>query len=96
MTFKKLNKLTHDEFILMQGSEKVTQMIGNKYYTDNSDVIDFLEECAIGQWCPIKYEKGFIIYFESIEDATLVSQYLEPNSTSAPLVHSINIAHEYK
>ena len=96
MTFKRFNKLTQDEFILMQGSEKITQMIGNKYYTDDTDVIDFLEEHAIGQWCPIKHRKGFIIYFESTEDVTIVRQYLEPNSIGAPPVHSINIAHEYK
>ena len=96
MTIKRFNKLTQDEFLLMQGTEKLTQMISNKFYTEDSSVLDFIEESALWQWCAIRHGQGFILYFENLEDANRAIQYsLEPNTPSEPPIHSINIVHEH-
>lgn len=95
MVFKKFNKLTSDEFMLLQGTEKMSNMISNKWFA-TEEVIDVLEENAVGQWCAIPHLDGWIVYFESPHDIMIVKAYLEPNQTPAPAIHSINIADEYK
>ena len=64
------NKLTQDEFLLLKGTEKIANMIGNKFKTHDFDVVEFLEQNSMGQFCVIKQEldKSWLIYFESSED----------------------------
>ena len=95
MYFKKFNRLTADEFMLLQGTEKMSQMISNKWYCDD-DVLDLLDQASIGQWCAIKHHEGYIVYFESMEDVRLVNQYLQPKEPDMPKVHSINIVDEFR
>ena len=61
------NKLTQDEFLLLKGTEKIANMIGNKFKTHDFDVVEFLEQNSMGQFCVIKQEldKSWLIYFES-------------------------------
>ena len=94
MSIKRFNKLTQDEFLLMQGTETMTQMISKKFYTEDTDAIDWLEENAICQWCCVKHGPGFILYFESLDDANLLNQVMRSNTPSEPPIHSINIVHE--
>jgi len=95
MTFKRFNKLTEDEFVLLKGTEKLAEMLSNKFYTDDTSAIDWLEENAMWQWCCVSHGPGYILYFESAEDAHLLNQHLNSSNTSSePPIHSINIVHE--
>lgn len=97
MQFKRFNRLTSDEFLLLQGTEKMSAMISNKWFGD-ADVLSFLDSNAMKQWCAIKHGDGFIIYFESVEDVRSVQHMLnalnEPEDSYAPEILSINIVDE--
>tara|TARA_B100000927_G_C16364343_1_gene428825 strand:+ start:568 stop:864 length:297 start_codon:yes stop_codon:yes gene_type:complete len=92
------NKLTQDEFLLLKGTEKIANMIGNKFKTHDFDVVEFLEQNSMGQFCVIKQEldKSWLIYFESSEDIAMVLQNFTPKQPDAPAVHNINIVDEFK
>jgi len=95
MTFRRFNRLTEDEIVLLKGTEKLASMLSNKFYTDDPDVVRHLEQSAICQWCCIVHGEGYILYFESLEDAHLANQYSNGSDTvSQPPIHSINIVHE--
>lgn len=92
------NKLTQDEFLLLKGTEKIANMIGNKFKTHDFDVVEFLEQNSMAQFCVIKQEvdKSWLIYFESSEDIAMVLQNFTPKQPDAPAVHNINIVDEFK
>lgn len=91
--FKKFNRLTKDEFVMLQGTELMANMISNKWYACDQ-VIDHMENHATGKWCAIPFHDGYIIYFENQFDIQMVNAMLEPVNTPAPDIHSINISHE--
>lgn len=93
-TFKKFNRLTEDEFVLLKGTERMSTMISNKWFCDDR-VVDFLAENAVGQWCAIRHREGFIVYLESPHDIMQARQFADPDNVSAPPIHSINIVDEY-
>ena len=93
MSFKKFNQLTSDEFLLLQGTEKMANMISNKWI-GSGDVLDILQEHSIGQYCAVKYGKEYILYFESPHDIMIVQEMLKPEQQPSPTVQSINISYE--
>jgi len=92
------NRLTESEFMMLQGTEKLATMLSNKFKTRNFDVIEFLEENSMAQYCVIKQEldSSWLIYFESLEDAHLVISNFAPKDPDAPEIHKINIVDEFK
>tara|TARA_Y100000385_G_scaffold116437_1_gene121135 strand:+ start:1099 stop:1392 length:294 start_codon:yes stop_codon:yes gene_type:complete len=96
MIFKRFFRLTQDEFVLLQGTEKMQTMLSNKWFTDSHEVVEFLEEHATGSFCAVPYNDGFILYLESVGDVLSARQISEPESELAPAIHSINIVDETK
>lgn len=94
MFLKKFNRLTEDEFVLLKGTEKMVNMITNKYYTDEYSLVEWLDENAISSFCVVKHLQGWILYLESPNDILNARQYCEPQTEDAPPVHSINIVNE--
>jgi hypothetical protein len=94
MFIKKFNRLTEDEFVLLKGTDKMVEMITNKYYTDSHELVDWLDENATGTFCVVKHNAGWILYLESANDIMSVRQYCEPELVDAPPIHSINIVNE--
>ena len=95
---KRFNRLTQDEFMLLKGTEKLAVMISNKFKTYNFDVVEWLEENSVGQFCVIKQDldKSWLIYFERSEDIALVYANFTPKEPEAPPVHKINIVDEFE
>ena len=94
MFIKKFNSLTEDEFVLLKGTDKMVEMITNKYYTDSYELVEWLDENATGTFCVVKHNGGWILYLESANDIMSVRQYCEPELEDAPPIHSINIVNE--
>ena len=94
MFLKKFNRLTEDEFVLLKGTEKMVNMITNKYYTETYELIEWLDDNAIGNFCVVKHLKGWILYLEMLEDMLNARQLCEPKTKDAPPIHSINIVNE--
>ena len=95
---KRYNRLTQDEFLLLKGTEKLAVMISNKFKTHDFDVVEWLDDNSMGQFCVIKQDldKSWLIYFESSEDIAMVLQNFTPKEPDAPSIHSINIVDEFK
>lgn len=95
---KRYNRLTQDEFLLLKGTEKLAVMISNKFKTRDFDVVEWLDDNSMGQFCVIKQDldKSWLIYFESSEDIAMVLQNFTPKEPDAPAIHNINIVDEFK
>ena len=95
---RKFNKLTESEFTALSGTEKFSNMISNKFVTNNVDVLDWLFDNTIGQYCVVKdMGNQWIVYFESHDDvARVLQQFDSPEKEDAPAIHTINIADEFK
>ena len=95
---KRYNRLTQDEFLLLKGTEKLAVMISNKFKTYDFDVVEWLDENSMGQFCVIqqKLDKSWLIYFESSEDIAMVLHNFTPKQPKAPGIHKINIVDEFK
>lgn len=95
---ERYNRLTESEFLLLKGTDKMAQMISNKFFTRNFDVIEYLEGNSLGQFCVIKddLKQGWLIYVESLEDIQLVVANLTPKDPDAAPIHKINIVDEFK
>lgn len=91
MFLKKFNRLTESEFVLLKGTDKMVNMITNKYYTEDYSIIEWLDEHSIGSFCIVKHQEGWILYMEMPEDVNNIRQYCQPEVIEAPAVHSINI-----
>lgn len=95
---RKFNKLTESEFTALAGTEKFSNMISNKFVTNNVDVLDWLFDNTIGQYCVVKdMGNQWILYFESKDDIQRVLMHFNtPEQQDAPAIHTINIADEFK
>lgn len=95
---KRFNRLTQDEFLLLKGTEKLATMISNKFKTYDFDVVEWLEENSLGQFCVVRQDldKSWLIYFEHQEDIALVYSNFTPKEPEAPPVHKINIVDEFE
>tara|TARA_B100001996_G_scaffold298666_1_gene239046 strand:- start:923 stop:1231 length:309 start_codon:yes stop_codon:yes gene_type:complete len=95
---RKFNKLTETEFMALAGSDKFANMISNKFVTNNVDVLEWLFDNTIGQYCVVKdMGNQWIMYFESQDDIQRVlMQFNTPHNEDAPAIHTINIADEFK
>ena len=78
---KRFNRLTQDESLLLKGTEKLATMISNKFKTYDFDVVEWLEENLLGQFCVVRQDldKSWLIYFEHQEDIALVYSNFTPN-----------------
>lgn len=94
-TFEKFHRLTLDEFTLLTGTELMSTMLINKWYTDSDDVIDLLDDYATGAWCAMKHGDGWLVYLSSESDIILARQHVAPDIVPAPAITSINIADEF-
>jgi hypothetical protein len=94
---ERYNRLTESEFLLLKGTEKMSTMISNKFFTADFDVIEYLEDNSLGQFCVIKNDVkgGWIIYFETLEDVQLAMANLTPKEPDAAPIHKINIVDEF-
>ena len=94
----RFNRLTQDEFLLLKGTDKIANMIGNKFKTYDFDVVEFLEENSMGQFCVIKQDmdKSRLIYFESTEDIAMVLRNYTPKEPEAPSINKINIVDDFE
>lgn len=94
---ERYNRLTESEFLLLKGTEKMSTMISNKFFTTDFDVVEYLEDNSLGQFCVIKNDVkgGWIIYFETIEDVQLAMANLTPKEPDAEPIHRINIVDEF-
>jgi hypothetical protein len=90
------NKLTETEFILLKGTDKIATMLSNKFVVTDYDVVHYLEQHAMGQFCVVVNErsKSWIIYFEQLSDVLYAEQYFAPKQQEAPPIHTINIVNE--
>jgi hypothetical protein len=91
------NRLTESEFMLLKGTDKMSRMLSNKFKTRNFDVVEWLEENSIAQYCVIKQDmdKSWLIYFDALEDAHLVMSNFAPEEPEAPEIRKINIVDEF-
>ena len=96
MKLTKFNRLTQDEFMLLQGTDKMANMISNKWLAD-ADALDVLVEHAIGQWCSIPHGSEFIVYFDNPYDATILQDLnlTQPEGGVVPDIQSINIVDDF-
>jgi|TARA_B110000858_G_C17796335_1_gene472611 hypothetical protein len=98
MVIKRFNKLTEAEFTGLTGTDKFATMLSNKFVTDDSLVVEWLTNNAIGQYCVLKdMGEQWILYFESRDDVARVLQAFDtPQVAPAPAIDRINIADEFK
>ena len=90
----KQNKLDKEEFQMLSGTDLGVAMLHNKYMVTHPEVLDAIEQKAIGLWhfkSLHQGHSGWIVYFQDRDDAERIIMNFTENAQSnvTPIIEKI-------